>query len=195
MHATDDLPITGRLSLRRFAADDFDFLCALHGDPDVMRYVGGVKDRAQTEELLHGRVLPYYEAHPGLGCWATLERATGECIGMHILNHIRGETHIQVGYILSRPYWRRGYATEMSIALLRYGFTQRKLAQITAITDLPNRASQHVLLKSGLHRNGERRFADPVLRGETFAWFERDAGDWLAEDRARRIGTDAGVPA
>ena len=193
MHPADNLPITERLSLRRFTPDDLDYLCALHSDPDVMRYVGGVKDRAQTEELLHGRVLAYYDAHPGLGCWATLERATGTIIGMHILNHIRGEAHIQVGYVLSQPFWRQGYATEMSIALLRYGFTQLKLAQITAITNLPNLASQHVLAKSGLRRNGERSFADPIFCGDTFTWFERDANDWLADDRAHRIGSHEGV--
>ncbi|MEO8742135.1 MAG: GNAT family N-acetyltransferase [Lysobacteraceae bacterium] len=193
MDPTDDLPITERLRLRRFTPDDLDFLCTVHSDPEVMRYVGGVKNRAQSEELLHGRVLAYYDAHPGLGCWMTIERATGAAIGLHILNHIRGETHIQVGYVLARPFWRRGYATEMSIALLRYGFTQLKLAQITAITDLPNLASQHVLAKSGLRRNGERSFADPILRGDTFAWFERDADDWLTDDRAHRIGKQEGV--
>lgn len=187
------LPITERLSLRRFDLGDLDYLCELHADPEVMRYVGGVKDRAQTEELLRDRVIAYYDANPGLGCWLTLDRASGQRIGVHMLNHIRGETHIQTGYILARPYWGLGYATEMCVALLRYGFTRMQLPQITAITDLPNLASQHVLTKSGLRRNGERSFADPIYRGETFAWFQRDADDWLADDNARHVGNAQGV--
>jgi len=196
MNDRDDLPVSQRLRLRRFTLDDLDQQCALTGDPEVMRYVGGVKDRAQTEEMLRTRILAYYEAHPGLGCWVTLERATGDCVGMHLLNHIQGEEHIQVGYILFRKYWGLGYATEMSIALLRYGFAQMRLPRIVAITNLPNVVSQRVLLKSGLHRNGERAFAHPAYASEgPLAWFERDADDWLAEDRQRNITTDHGVSA
>ena len=62
-----------------------------------------------------------------------------------------------------------------------YAFAQLKLPRMVGITDMGNVDSQHVLLKSGLHRNGERVFAHPAYRGEPLAWFERDAVDWLAE--------------
>lgn len=195
MHAAVDLPATERLSLRRYTMDDLDLQCALTSDPQVMRYVGGVKTREQTEELLRTRIIAYYDAYPGLGVWATLERATGACIGMHLLNHIQGESLIQVGYSLFPRYWGRGYATEMSIALLRYGFAHMKLAQITALTDLPNLASQRVLLKAGLHRHGERSFAHPRYADGPYAWFERDAADWLAEDRAQTSSNYRTMPA
>jgi RimJ/RimL family protein N-acetyltransferase len=190
MNAQPELPVTKRLTLRRLTPDDLDMHCALASDPDVMRYVGGVKTREETEELLTTRILPYYEQHPGMGAWATLERATGACIGIHLLNHIQGESFIQVGYILFKEYWGRGYATEMSVALLRYGFTQLQLPQITAITDLPNQVSQRVLLKAGLHRHGERSFAHPRYGDGPYAWFERDATDWLSEDRDRAADSD-----
>ena len=183
------LPTTERLALRCFTPDDLDMLDRMNSDVEVMRYVGGVKDRAKTKEMLQVRILAYYEQHPGLGVWATLERASGACVGMHLLNHIQGESFIQVGYVLYRDYWGRGYATEMSSALLRYGFEDLMLQQIVGITDPPNLASQHVLLKAGLHRNGERSFAHPAYTDQgPLAWFERDAADWLAEHPA-----DAGV--
>jgi len=196
MNDSDNLPVTERLRLRRYTMDDLDLQCALTSDPEVMRYVGGVKDRAQTEAMLRDRILAYYEEHPGLGCWVTSERATGDCVGMHLLNHIQGEEHIQVGYILFPKYWRLGYATEMSVALLRYGFTQMQLPQIVAITNLPNVVSQRVLLKAGLHRNGERTFMHPAYASEgPLAWFERDAEQWLGEDRERRRTSERGVSA
>jgi RimJ/RimL family protein N-acetyltransferase len=172
---------TDRLTLRRFTLEDLDLLDRLYSDPEVMRYVGGTKTRAQTETLLKVRVLEYYERFPGLGMWATLERATGACIGTHLLNHIQGETYIQVGYVLFEEYWGRGYATEMSIALLRYGFTELGLPEIFAITDLPNVASQRVLQKAGLERKGERSFAHPAYAASgLLAWFEGKAAAWLA---------------
>jgi RimJ/RimL family protein N-acetyltransferase len=175
-----DALTTERLTLRRFTLDDIDLLDRLHSDPEVMRYVGGTKTRAQTEAVLNTRVLEYYERFPGLGMWATLERATGACIGTHLLNHIQGETYIQVGYVLFSQYWGRGYATEMSIAILRYGFQTLGLPEIDAITNLPNVASQRVLLKAGLERKGERSFAHPAYAASgPLAWFEAKAAPWL----------------
>lgn len=172
---------TARLKLRRFTWDDLPLLRRLNSDPEVMRYISGVETPEQTENILRERILAYYERHPGFGSWATLRKDTGECVGMHLLNDIRGTAHIQVGYRLFPAHWGRGYATEMALALVRYGFVDRELEQITAITDLGNRASQHTLLKCGLHRGDDRHF-DPALFGpEPLAWFERDRADWLAE--------------
>ena len=172
---------TDRLTLRRFTSEDLDLLHRMYTDPEVMRYVGGVKTHAQIESLFKSRVLDYYEEFPGLGMWATIERASGACIGTHLLNHIQGETLIQVGYVLFSDYWGRGYATEMSIAILRYGFTELGLPEIFAITNLPNVASQRVLLKAGLERKGERSFAHPAYAASgPLAWFEAQAPRWLA---------------
>ena len=187
MPPPNGLPVTARLTLRRFTADDIDVLHRLYSDPDVARHVGGTKTREQAQEMLDQRILAYYDANPGLGVWMTLERASGACVGMHLLNNIQGETHIQVGYVLFKHYWGRGYATEMSIALLRHGFTAAGLEQIVAITDLANADSQRVLLKAGLQRRGERRFAHPAYAAQgPLAWFEADREDWLARhDRVR----------
>ena len=160
--------------------DDLDLLVRLNADPRVMRYVGGTKDRDKTEQMLATRVLEYYERNPGLGIWATVERATGACVGLHLLNHIQGESFIQVGYLLLPEFWGRGYATEMAAALVRYGFVDLRLPQVVAITNLDHVVSQRVLEKAGLERNGERAFPHPAYASQgPLAWFERGRDDWL----------------
>lgn len=172
---------TERLALRRFTIDDLDTLARLNADARVTQYLGGVKDRAQTETLLRTRILDYYEQHPGLGIWATIERASGDVAGFHVLNHIQGETDLQVGYALFTEHWGKGYATEMAIALLRHGYGTLGLPQVNAITDLGNVASQRVLLKAGLERKGERAFAHPAYAASgPMAWFESRRDAWLA---------------
>jgi len=176
---------TERLLLRRFTQADLPLLTELNADPEVMRYVGGVQTPQQTRAMLESRILDYYQANPGLGVWATLRRGSGECIGFHLLNHIQGEDLIQVGYRLFPRHWGRGYATEMSVALLRYGYTRLLLPSIVAITDLHNRVSQQVLLKAGLHRHGERSFSHPAYASfGPLAFFKRTAQDWLNEHKA-----------
>ena len=173
---------TARLGLRRFTPADLDWLVALYRDPEVMRFLGGVKDRTATEDLLRRRILDYYDAHPGLGIWMTTETSTRTRVGFHLLNHPQGESFIQVGFALARAAWGRGYGTEMAEAVLRYGFTTLALPRIAAIANLDNLASQRVLLKIGLHRHGERALAHPAYASAgPLAFFERDAADWLAE--------------
>jgi RimJ/RimL family protein N-acetyltransferase len=56
-----------------------------------------------------------------------------------------------------------------------------KLPRVAGIASLHNDASQRVLLKIGLERNGERAFSHPdYAREGPMAWFERDAAAWLA---------------
>ena len=173
---------TERLALRRFTPDDYDWLVALYDDADVMRYGGGVKTPEQVKMVMQERILDYYDARPGLGVWQTVERATGMPVGFHVLNNIHGESLIQVGYFLLRPAWGRGFATEMARALLRYGFVDLRLPHIAGMTEQGNLASQHVLTKIGLRRNGDRVFPHPAYaHAGAMAWFERDAAEWIAE--------------
>jgi len=172
---------TVRLTLRRFTSDDLDWLAELYGDSDVTRHLGGVKSRAQTQDFLNARVLNYYNEHPGLGIWKTVDRDTGIPVGFHLLNHIRGESIIQVGYVLAKPAWGKGYASEMAEAVLGYGFRELRLPRIAAMTSKHNHASQRVLQKIGLERRGERAFPHPDYAAEgQMAWFEREAAAWLS---------------
>ena len=173
---------TPRLALRRVTPDDLDWLAALYSDPDVMRYLGGVKDRTKAEEILNTRILQYYDEHPGFGVWMTVERATGTRLGCHLLNHIRGESIVQVGFTLAKSAWGKGFGTEMASAVLRYGFVDMKVPRIAGMASLQNHASQRVLLKIGLERRGERAFPHPDYASEgPMAWFEREAADWQAD--------------
>jgi len=172
---------TARLRLRRFTRDDEALLYRLNSDAKVMRYLGGPMTPEANRTMLEGRLLRYYEDHPGLGAWATCERDTGRCVGFHLLNHVQGERLIQVGYRLFEADWGKGYATEMSIALLHYGFTVLNLPLIMANAHRDNLASQRALLKSGLHRKGERLFEHPAYQSfGPLAYFERSREDWLA---------------
>src|SRR5688572_28297516 len=140
---------TERLRLRRFTMADLDWFVALYGDPEVTRHLGGLKTPAQATELLQSRIIDYYDANPGMGIWLTVERATAERVGLDLLNHILGETLIQVGFVLATSAWGKGYGTEMAGAVLRHGYVELRLPRIVAIANLGNLASQRVLTKIG----------------------------------------------
>ncbi|HXT68436.1 MAG TPA: GNAT family N-acetyltransferase [Vicinamibacterales bacterium] len=172
---------TDRLGLRRFTPGDREWLVALYADPSVTRYLGGTQTAEAVDRMLAARILDYYDANPGLGIWMTVERATGQSIGFHLLNNIQGETIIQVGFVLLEAAWGKGYGTEMATAVLHHGFVTLGLPRIVGMASLRNLASQRVLEKIGLERRGERAFPHPAYAAEgPMAWFERDAAAWLA---------------
>jgi [ribosomal protein S5]-alanine N-acetyltransferase len=186
---------TERCGLRRFTGEDREWLGELYADADVTRYLGGVKSPAEVDAMLQTRILEYYEKHPGLGVWMTVERATGVRLGFHLLNNIQGESIIQVGYTLARHAWGRGVATEMAEAVLRHGFGDLGLPRIAGMASLGNVGSQRVLEKIGLERRGERAFPHPAYAAEgPMAWFEREAEPWLASRGSHDRGADQRSP-
>jgi RimJ/RimL family protein N-acetyltransferase len=68
--------------------------------------------------------------------------------------YILKTVEIEVGYRLLKSAWGRGLATEGPRALLRYGFGERGLDRIVAVTHPGNAASQWVLHKLGLEYRG-----------------------------------------
>jgi len=180
--------VTQRLTLRRFTPADGELAFRLYGDERVMHFIGGPLDREACAALFQTRVLDYYAQNAGLGIFATLERASGACVGVHLLNHIQGESLVQVGYLLYPEFWGCGYATEMAKGLLAYGYRTLGLEQIVGIVDLPNLASQRVLAKAGLRRNGERAFSHPAYASlGPLAWFESERDSWLATHDHRQV--------
>lgn len=176
---------TERLVLRRFTLDDLPLMRRLNSDESVMRYLGGVQPAPKNDEMFRNRILKYYDQHPGYGVWATLERDSGECVGFHLLNEVQSGNAIQVGYRLFPQFWGKGYATEMSMALLRYGYEQLQLPMITANAHRENAASLHVLEKCGLHRKEDRVIDHPAYANiGAVAWFERPSNEWLREFNA-----------
>jgi len=60
----------------------------------------------------------------------------------------------ELGFWLGRPWWGRGYATEATQAIVRYGFQLRKLPGFTSSHFVDNWASAGVLRKLGFERVG-----------------------------------------
>ncbi len=153
---------TERLYLRQFTPADVDNLVDLDADPEVMRYLTGGRStpRTQVEQVTLPRILGDYARHPGFGCWAAVEKASGAFVGWFLLRPRTGRTdgtgsdpmasdrtgsdrmssdgagidQAELGYRLRRAAWGKGYATEGARALIRKGFTELGVRRIFAQT-------------------------------------------------------------
>jgi RimJ/RimL family protein N-acetyltransferase len=145
---------TERLRLRRFTAGDVDLLVELDSDPAVMRFITGGRptSRAEIETDILPWWLAYYERYTGYGFWAAIERASGDFAGwFHLRPADDGRPHEpELGYRLRASAWGKGYATEVSRALVERAFRELGAARVTAETMAVNAASRRVMEKAGL---------------------------------------------
>jgi RimJ/RimL family protein N-acetyltransferase len=110
-------PTSKRLNFRVITADDLDFIADMVSDPEVMRFYPRVLDRAGAEEWL-GKVLARQQKD-GYCLWHVSDRITGEPIGQvgPILQEVDDAEETEIGYMLRRQCWRKGYASEAACAV------------------------------------------------------------------------------
>jgi [ribosomal protein S5]-alanine N-acetyltransferase len=146
------LPIvTARLRLRDFVPVDLAAVHAFGSDPEVTRFMfWGPRDAAESRAYLD-RMLASQRQRPRL-VWelAVVRRANDALIGACDLTLDDDGATGDLGYLLARPAWGAGYATEIARALVAAGFEQLRLRRIFATCDIDNAASARVLEKAGL---------------------------------------------
>lgn len=149
---------TPRLQLRHFSQTDLDELALIFSDPLVLKYL--VPNRAATREETHTALLSiirHWQRH-GYGRWAVVHQATQKLIGYGGLRSFDGTPELV--YLLARPYWGCGLATEIARGCLEYGFMRHRFERIIALTQPDNLASRRVMEKIGLSYQRHDNFFD-----------------------------------
>lgn len=146
---------TDRLTVRRFVLDDAPFIRALVNEPGWLEHIGdrGVRSLADAEGYLRDGPLASYAAH-GFGLYHVALRASGEPVGTCGLLRRDGLDAPDLGYALLGRYAGLGYATEAARATLAHARRDLGLTRVLAITAPGNAASQRVLEKVGMRREG-----------------------------------------
>lgn len=150
--------LTERLRLREMTAGDLDFLAELLSDPAVMRFYPQVYSREEARGWLNRQLARY--AEDGHGFWLVEDRATGEPAGQ--VGLLRQElpwgNEPEIGYLIHRPFWRRGYATEAARAVRDDAFDARGLERVISLIRPVNEPSQGVARKLGMQVERETEF-------------------------------------
>jgi ribosomal-protein-alanine N-acetyltransferase len=143
---------TTRLVFRPFSAQDGEALFDILQQPGILDYFpnSNPPPRERVDRLIANQ-LSHWEAH-GFGWWAVAlrqdEAGTPQgLIGWNGLQYLPETDEIEVGYLLARPYWGRGLATEGARLALDFGFTTLGIEEIVGIVHPENGASARVLEK------------------------------------------------
>jgi RimJ/RimL family protein N-acetyltransferase len=141
---------TERLLLRRFTANDAQFILTLLNEPSFLRYIGDKKVRtlADAEQyILNGPVASYERNSFGLYVMELRESHTP--IGMCGLLKREELLDPDIGFALLPGFWNQGFAFEAAFAVLNDASESLRLPRILAITSLDNDASIKLLERLG----------------------------------------------
>jgi RimJ/RimL family protein N-acetyltransferase len=166
---------TERLVLRGYREADVAALFDLASDPVIADFV--TYNALPLREACWRSVALWlgHWALRGFGMWAVEERTSGAFIGRIGLWQPEGWPGTEVGWMLGRAFWGRGYATEAARASVDWGFTNLPVDEIVSLIRPDNAPSQAVAT-----RIGERYRGEIVFRGGATGLWAITRADWEA---------------
>ena len=158
---------TPRLVLREPRRGDAQPLLTAWSDAESVRYfgTGPLATKSQALEELRGF---RNQTMSGEGIrWILTERDRDEYIGdVGFFDFAPEHSRAEIGFLLARPHWGRGYMSEALDAVLEYGFTVARLHRVEALVDPRNSACLQLLERKGFQREGLLR--DYEFEHDTF---------------------------
>lgn len=141
---------TERLLIRHFTSDDLNDFAELCADPEVLRYVGDGTTLTRDEVAHWINVCRMKYATRGYGTSAVFEKASGDFVGYCGVVRAPDRDFDELIYVFYKRAWGKGYATEVSQAMLVYVFARSSLPEIYATIDADNLPSQRITEKLGM---------------------------------------------
>jgi len=141
---------TERLVLRELVPEDIDFLAAMMADPQVAHHYDRRFSREAADEWLHRQIERYHT--DGHGLWLAVDKATGTPVGQVglIMQSVEGKKRPEIGWLLDRSQWGKGYATEAATAVRDAAFTRWKYPEVISLIRPANTPSQRVAERIGM---------------------------------------------
>ena len=144
---------SARLTMRPQRLDDAEALFEAYGDVELMRYwsSGPHADLAETRAYMVPRV-----DRSDWRTWSITERESHRVIGTVSAGQRRAGV-VEIGYLLVRSAWGRGYASEAVSRLIDLLVRDEGNRRVFADTDPDNVASNTLLETLGFRREGYLR--------------------------------------
>ena len=102
--------------------DDLDGLFALYAGEGMTEYLDPLYEYEKEKEYQRSYINYMYRLY-GNGMWVVIEKATGKQIGrVGIENREACDGEPELGYMIDVSYQRKGYATEVCLAVIGYAW-------------------------------------------------------------------------
>lgn len=141
---------TERLLLRELLPRDARTQFALNEDHEVVKYTGD--GPFENPEAAYSFFKDYGDRYKkyGYARWLVADKTNKEIFGWCGLKFNPEDGETDLGFRFHRRHWNKGYASESSFAVMKWGKETAGLKRIIGRARVENHASLHVLEKCGL---------------------------------------------
>ncbi len=149
---------TQRLRLREMNHDDLEFISEMLADPEVMRFYPRPRTREESQAWVERQLRRYTD--DGHGLWLVVDCMSGNPVGQVglAMQEVEATWQPEIGYLIHKPYWRRGYATEAALGVRDHAFNFLGKGRVISLIRPENIPSQGVARKLGMVPEREVRF-------------------------------------
>jgi ribosomal-protein-alanine N-acetyltransferase len=166
-----------RVLLRDFTEADIGPFVALSEDEGIFTYTRNRVTAASARRELASQLVIEPTLTPRPTYHLVIESSDGFA-GYCGISGMQGSDQAEFGWYLSSDQWGRGYATETTRLLLRFGFGSLGRCRMCATSDPDNLASVRVLEKSGLTPDGPIRLVETWRGPRPRQLFSMSDTDW-----------------
>lgn len=158
---------TERLCLRQPIPEDAGLIFEQYAqDPEVTKYLSWQPHQSirETDEFID-RCISVWANHSAFP-YVLICKQDAQLIGMIEIRI--NQYKADLGYVLARSEWSKGYTTEAMQALTSWALAQNEIYRVWAFCDVENPASARVMEKVGMQREGvlKRWFIHPNVSKE-----------------------------
>jgi RimJ/RimL family protein N-acetyltransferase len=170
---------TARLVLRRPKSSDATAKYEYGSDPEVARYMDWARHTSLSDTVAFVERAASSWRSGDEYTWTITVKPEDRAVGS-VACRVRGHA-ADLGYVLAREHWGRGYATEAAKAVFEWAATLEGVWRIWATCDVENAASVRVLEKIGMSREAVLRRS--AIRPNLAPGVPRDAFvySWIRE--------------
>ena len=149
---------TERLLLRPFRADDLALIERLYCDEEILKYTPfDALTKAEAAAHLERIIREFGQPPANNYEFAVVRKDTGEKIGRTHIEICRETDTGMVGWFLLPEHWGRGYATELTAALIDHCFDVLRVHRVNATCNPENTASRRALERCGMRLEAQFR--------------------------------------
>ncbi|GAA4353047.1 GNAT family N-acetyltransferase [Kangiella taiwanensis] len=140
---------TERLTLRVFKRSDLEDYYEMMADPDITRYLMSGEPMSRHDAWRSIATMAGHWVLHGHGQWAIEEKESGDFVGRCGIIEPEGWPDKEVGWVLHKRAWGKGYASEAAEAALGYAFGRMKLTRMISLIQPGNDKSVAVAERVG----------------------------------------------
>ena len=168
MNVRDIVIETDRLILRPPLREDFEPWAAMMADEEVARYIGGMQSRSNVWRGLMC-MAGAWELE-GFAMFSVIEKASGRWIGRLGPWMPDSWPGSEIGWLIVRDAWGKGYASEGSIAATDWAFDKLGWTEVIHTINPANAASKAVAGRLGSSYLRQGRLPAPFDADEVEVW-------------------------